>query len=179
MRRGRLNDAGVKLALENLARFVWLARAMEVTRLDLLATAAVRDAENGPGFVGDVERRCGVKVRIISGTEEARLSALGVLSGIPGADGIMGDLGGGSLELVMLNKGRIGSHTTLPLGPIRLMESVLNDFDAARKVVDEHLDEVALAVPGQGPRFPSRRRRLAQSGAHPYGAGGPSAACDS
>ena len=57
---GRLNDAGVKLALENLARFVWLARAMEVTRLDLLATAAVRDAENGPGFVADVERRCGV-----------------------------------------------------------------------------------------------------------------------
>ena len=64
---GQLNDAGVKLALENLARFVWLARAMEVTRLDLLATAAVRDAENGPAFVGEVERRCSVKVRIISG----------------------------------------------------------------------------------------------------------------
>jgi len=150
---GRLNDAGVKLALENLARFVWLARAMEVTRLDLLATAAVRDAENGPTFVGDVERRCGVKVRIISGTEEARLSALGVLSGIPGADGVMGDLGGGSLELVVLNKGRIGAHTTLPLGPIRLMESVLNDIDAARKVVDEHLDEVPWLSQAKGRDF--------------------------
>ncbi|HEY7688833.1 MAG TPA: exopolyphosphatase [Dongiaceae bacterium] len=150
---GRLNEAGVKLALENLARFVWLARAMEVTRLDLLATAAVRDAENGPAFVGEVEKRCGVKVRIISGTEEARLSASGVLSGIPGADGIMGDLGGGSLELVVLNKGRIGSHTTLPLGPIRLMESVLNDLDAARNVVDEHLQGVEWLPQAKGRDF--------------------------
>jgi exopolyphosphatase / guanosine-5'-triphosphate,3'-diphosphate pyrophosphatase len=150
---GRLNEGGVKLALENLARFVWLARAMDVNRLDLLATAAVRDAENGPAFVGEVERRCGVKVRIITGTEEARLSASGVLSGIPGADGIMGDLGGGSLELVVLNKGRIGSHTTLPLGPIRLMENVLNDIDAARDVVDKHLDRVDWLNQAKGRDF--------------------------
>jgi exopolyphosphatase/guanosine-5'-triphosphate,3'-diphosphate pyrophosphatase len=150
---GRLNEAGVKLALDNLARFVWLAKAMQVARLDLLATAAVRDAENGPAFVADVERRCGVKIRIISGAEEARLSASGVLSGIPGADGVMGDLGGGSLELVALNKGRIGPHTTLPLGPIRLMESLLNDLEAARRVVDEHLETVSWLAQAKGRDF--------------------------
>ncbi|MGH6960413.1 MAG: Ppx/GppA family phosphatase, partial [Dongiaceae bacterium] len=107
---GKLNEAGVKLALENLARFVRLAEAMEVCQIDLLATAAVRDAKNCADFVAEAERRCGVAVRVISGEEEARLSALGVLSGIPGADGLMGDLGGGSVEIVALHKGEIGAH---------------------------------------------------------------------
>jgi exopolyphosphatase/guanosine-5'-triphosphate,3'-diphosphate pyrophosphatase len=139
---GRLNDAGAKLALENLTRFVRLAKAMSVKRLDLLATAAVRDAKNGREFVAEVERRCRVRVQIIAGEEEARLSALGVVSGIPDADGMMGDLGGGSLELVALDKGRMAEHATLPLGPVRLMDSI-DDLDAARAVIDRNLDSVA------------------------------------
>src|ERR1700747_3522256 len=82
---GRLNEAGVESALVNLSRFVRLAKAMGVGRLDLLATAAVRDAANGADFAAAVRARCGVPVRILSGTEEARFSALGVVSGIAGA----------------------------------------------------------------------------------------------
>ncbi len=135
---GRLNEAGSELALANLTRFVRIAEAMEVGRLDLLATAAVRDAANGAEFVAEIERSCGKPVQVLSGEEEARLSALGVLAGIPEADGLMGDLGGGSLELVELSQGRVGRHTTLPLGPLRLMAAT-EDRDELRAIVDRHL----------------------------------------
>jgi exopolyphosphatase/guanosine-5'-triphosphate,3'-diphosphate pyrophosphatase len=139
---GKLNESGAKLALENLARFVKLAEAMDVTRLDLIATAAVRDAGNGAEFVREIEKRCGAKVRILSGEEEARMSAMGVVSGIPEADGFMGDLGGASVELVALDHGEVGAHATLPLGPLRLKESAVDDLDAAHKVIDKHLESV-------------------------------------
>ena len=150
---GKLSESGTKLALDNLSRFVRLAQAMGVARLDLLATAAVRDAKNGAEFVAQVERRCRVPVSVISGEEEARLSALGVVSGIPEADGLMGDLGGGSLELVALDRGKLGNHTTLPLGPIRLMDSMIDDLDAARDVIDRHLGSVTWLEPLRGRTF--------------------------
>ncbi|SRR5579883_491807 len=119
---GTLNPAGVESALSHLQRFVALARAIGVRRLDALATAAVRDAEDGPAFAAEVRRRTGVTVRILSGEAEGRLSALGVISGIPDASGVMGDLGGGSVELVPLRHGRARKGATLPLGPFRLAE---------------------------------------------------------
>ena len=139
---GRLNAAGVEPALATLTRFVRLARAMAVGRLDLLATAAVRDALDGPAFVAEVERRCGVPVTVLSGGEEARLSAQGVVCGIPDADGLAGDLGGGSLELVALDKGALGAHATLPLGPLRLAEATLGDRAQARAAIDRQLAAV-------------------------------------
>src|SRR3569832_1364201 len=116
----RLNPEGVRLALDNLERFETLARNMKVARFDMLATAAVRDAEDGEEFVAEVKRRTGETVLIVSGKEEARLSGLGVICGMPDADGVMGDLGGGSLELMALEKGTLGPSATLPLGPLRL-----------------------------------------------------------
>jgi exopolyphosphatase/guanosine-5'-triphosphate,3'-diphosphate pyrophosphatase len=126
---GRLNPDGVALALVNLRRFVAFARAIGVDHLAVLATAAVRDARDGEVFAAEVERRCRVRVKIIDGAEEARLSAAGVLAGIPEADGIVADLGGGSVELVWVRPGtpsgdigQIGRGITLPLGPLRLAE---------------------------------------------------------
>lgn len=139
-KEGHLNEAGMTMAAANLARFVRLADAMGVGTLDMVATAAVRDAANGGDFVRMVERRCGRTIRIISGEEEARLSALGVISGMPDANGAMGDLGGGSLELVALEKGAIGDHATLALGPLRLMDASDGDRDKARKIVDQQLE---------------------------------------
>ena len=95
---------------------------MGVERPAFIATAAVREATNGKDFVREVGRRCGESVRVLSGEEEARLSALGVVSGMPRADGIMGDLGGGSLELVDIGRGKIVRHATLPLGILRYAE---------------------------------------------------------
>ncbi|MEX2629210.1 MAG: Ppx/GppA family phosphatase [Tistlia sp.] len=139
---GRLNEEGVAVALESLERFAGLARAMGTRRLDLLATAAVREASNGPEFVAEVERRCGQPVSILSGPEEARLSALGVLSGLPGARGVMGDLGGGSLELVRLEDAEALESITLPLGPLRLADESGGDRDRAAAFVDGQLDRV-------------------------------------
>ncbi|HJZ16276.1 MAG TPA: Ppx/GppA family phosphatase, partial [Stellaceae bacterium] len=127
---GRLNPEGVALALVNLRRFVAFARAIAVDHLAVLATAAVRDASDGEAFAAEVERQCRVQVKIIDGAEEARLSAAGVLAGIPDADGIVADLGGGSVEVVRVGAGTLSAGGTgqidegvsLPLGPLRLAE---------------------------------------------------------
>ena len=131
---GRLNPAGVEMALANIDRFAALAHNMKVTSLDLLATAAVRDASDGPQFMHALESRPGIKAHIVSGQDEARFSGYGVMCGMPDASGVMGDLGGGSLELVSLGRGRIGSSSTLPIGPLRLMSS--GKSDPKRAVID-------------------------------------------
>jgi exopolyphosphatase/guanosine-5'-triphosphate,3'-diphosphate pyrophosphatase len=125
---GRLDPEGIALAFANLRRFVALARAIGVDHLAVLATAAVRDAEDGRAFAAEVEQQCRVAVTIVDGAEEARLSAAGVLAGIPTAEGLVGDLGGGSVELIAVGPragdggSRIGRGVTLPLGPLRLAE---------------------------------------------------------
>ncbi|HEX3861574.1 MAG TPA: Ppx/GppA family phosphatase [Stellaceae bacterium] len=135
---GRLNPEGVELALANLQRFVELARALQVDHLAVIATAAVREASDGRAFAAKAERLCGVPMRIIAGTEEARLSAAGVLAGIRGANGIVADLGGGSVEVVRINADAvapIGAGITLPLGPLRLAP-----FGDNRKALTDAID---------------------------------------
>ncbi|MEQ9529888.1 MAG: exopolyphosphatase, partial [Parvibaculaceae bacterium] len=97
---GRLDPKGINRALEALRRFMALREQIGVPQLVVAATAAVRDAEDGAEFLAKAEEICGFKIELLSGIDEARLSAQGVLSGIPEADGLVGDLGGGSLELV-------------------------------------------------------------------------------
>ena len=133
---GRLHPAGVELAYPNLQRFVALARALEADHLAIIATAAVREALDGRAFAAEIERQTGVPVRIIDGAEEARLSAAGVLAGIPDAEGVVADLGGGSVELVAVDGGawpEIREGITLPLGVLRLSEL----GDSRKKIVDE------------------------------------------
>ncbi len=131
---GRLNPAGVEMALANIDRFATLAHNMKVTSLDLLATAAVRDAADGADFMREIARRPGIEAHVVSGRDEARFSGLGVICGMPDANGVMGDLGGGSLELAALGDGRLGESSTLPIGPLRLMSS--GKGDPKRIVVD-------------------------------------------
>jgi exopolyphosphatase / guanosine-5'-triphosphate,3'-diphosphate pyrophosphatase len=148
---GRLNAEGTAMALANLRRFVALARAIGVEHLAVLATAAVRDASDGRRFAAEVERQCQVPVKIIDGAEEARLSAAGVVAGIPEADGLVGDLGGASVELIRVrprtfpagdDRGRIGPGVTLPLGPLRLAE-----FENSVKAVSEAAERVLALAP--------------------------------
>ena len=136
---GRLNPAGVDMALANIDRFATLAHNMKVTSLDLLATAAVRDASDGPQFMHALESRPGIKAHIVSGQDEARYSGYGVMCGMPDASGVMGDLGGGSLELVAIGRGRIGNLTTLPIGPLRLMSSGKSD---PKRIVIDAIEDV-------------------------------------
>jgi exopolyphosphatase/guanosine-5'-triphosphate,3'-diphosphate pyrophosphatase len=139
---GRLNPDGIAEALRSLVRFVRLAKAMDVSHLELVGTAAVRDASDGPEFVRRIESKCAVPVHVLSGAEEARLAAVGLINGIPDADGVLGDLGGGSLDLVGLQSGTVGTYATLPLGHLRLPERAKGDLGAARVVLDEDLAQV-------------------------------------
>ncbi|MDO8606797.1 MAG: Ppx/GppA family phosphatase [Phaeospirillum sp.] len=140
---GRLNPEGVEGALAAVGRFVALCRAMEVARLDILATAAVRDAADGHDFVHEVERRFGVEVKVLSGGQEAKMAALGVLCGTPDANGIVADLGGGSLELVTVKDGDFGEYVTMPLGLLRLGEASGDDRSRAGAIVEGHLRQVS------------------------------------
>ncbi|PJI43333.1 Ppx/GppA phosphatase family protein [Ferrovibrio sp.] len=137
---GALDADGAKQALSAIRRFVALARRMNVRALQIVATAAVRDAANGANFVGQIERETGETVRVLSGQEEATYSAYGVLSGIPDACGVMGDLGGGSLELVALDGHKLGDSVTLPLGPLRIAN--LDSYPVVKAYIDEKLADV-------------------------------------
>jgi exopolyphosphatase/guanosine-5'-triphosphate,3'-diphosphate pyrophosphatase len=140
---GKLDKGGVEHALETLSRYRAVASGMGVRKLDVVATAAVRDAKNGTEFVEEAEAVCGGKIRVLSGEEEAKLAAYGVISGIPDADGLVGDLGGGSLELTGVQKREItGPGTTLPFGPLRLSDLSGERIDRARLIVDEGLKRV-------------------------------------
>lgn len=150
---GRLNDDGIEQALAALPRFMRLASDMGVSRVDMLATAAARDAENGPEFVRRAGQLCGQEIRVLSGEEEARLSGLGVLSGTPGADGLMGDLGGGSVELVELSAGHTGRQATLPLGPLRLDPKLVAKPGKAIEEIDRAFAQISWLPEMKGRRF--------------------------
>lgn len=137
---GALDPEGARQALTAIRRFVALAKRMNVRALQIVATAAVRDASNGEAFVSQIERDTGEKVRILSGQEEATYSAYGVLSGIPDACGVMGDLGGGSLELVAVDGQKLGDSVTLPLGPLRIAN--LGSYGVVKAYIDEKIAAV-------------------------------------
>ena len=148
----RLSAEGVALAKANLQRFIALARAAGASRIDVLATAAVRDAEDGAEFVNDIEKRFAIRVRVLPGAEEGRLSALGVLAGIPDASGVVGDLGGGSVELAAVGNGKVGNVSTLPIGALRLMEEADNER-TLKDVIDRHLESANWLGRLEDPRF--------------------------
>ena len=134
---GRLNPEGRVRALSAIARFAALARGLEIGPLSAVATAAVRDAEDGPDFCAEVERETGVTVTTIDGDEEARLSAQGVLLGWPGSYGLVCDIGGSSMELATLENGEVGRRTTSALGPLKL-----RDLKGGKKAVKAHIADV-------------------------------------
>jgi exopolyphosphatase / guanosine-5'-triphosphate,3'-diphosphate pyrophosphatase len=149
---GKLNKEGAKMALENMARFVVAAEAMQVGRLEVVATEAVRAAKDGPAFVATLEKRFNIEIDVLKGTEEARASALGVLAGIPAAYGAMGDLGGASLELVSLINGEPGRGISLPIGPFRLMRQWAKDRKKTQRAVQKMFADIAWLGRGRADR---------------------------
>ncbi len=117
---GKLNPLGRARALAALKRFALLADGMGLAPLKVVATAAVREASDGLEFRDEVERETGLTMFVIDGTEEARLSAQGVLLGWPEASGLVCDIGGSSMELAVIGNGAVGKRVTSPLGPFRL-----------------------------------------------------------
>lgn len=144
---GGLNPAAVADALATLARFRHLLDDLGRPPTQVIATAAVREARDGASFV-EAARTLGFDVDVISGTEEGELAALGVVSVEPGATGIVGDMGGGSLELAILKDGETGERTSLPIGPLSLMHAAKGDAKAAVKLIETHLDTVEFLKAG-------------------------------
>ncbi len=116
---GAIEPKPFRRAIAGLTRFKALTEAMGIADLRCVATAAVRDASNGAEFLADA-RAIGLDIMLLSGRDEARASGYGVISAIPDADGIVADLGGGSLELVRVKGGRTAHHSSFPLGVLRI-----------------------------------------------------------
>ncbi|MGA0540177.1 Ppx/GppA family phosphatase [Neotabrizicola sp. VNH66] len=134
---GRLNPEGRKRALSALRRFALLAKGMQVDPFTVVATAATREALDGPEFQEEVFRETGLRLHVIDGDEEARLSAQGVLLGWPDAKGLVCDIGGNSMELARIGDGQVGKRVSTPLGPFRLQQ-----LEGGPKRRKDHIDRI-------------------------------------
>jgi exopolyphosphatase/guanosine-5'-triphosphate,3'-diphosphate pyrophosphatase len=150
---GRLDPEAVKRAVEEFRRFRALSEQAHAETLHVIATAAAREAENGMDFIHRAEEILGTEIQVLSGREEAHYSALGVISAFHPANGVAGDLGGGSLELVDVNGEEIGDGITLPLGGLRLQDMAKNSPSAAGQIVREEIARAGLLANGQGRIF--------------------------
>lgn len=150
---GQMDEEGVARALAALRRFIALSKQARAESLYVLATAAAREASNGPAFIREAERILDHEVLVLSGEQEALYSALGVVSGFHDADGIAGDLGGGSLELIDIKGTDVGQGITLPLGGLRLSDSAGGSLDRARALAKRHLQGAKLLEKGRGRTF--------------------------
>ena len=139
---GRLNEEGVERAIKALQRFRVLCANMRVREIRVVATAAARDAANGPDFLRAAEKAIGAPIELLSGQRESQLAALGVVSGFHKPDGMVGDLGGGSLELADVKGSKIGKMASLPLGGLALMDVSDRSPKKAQKIVRAALKQV-------------------------------------
>jgi exopolyphosphatase/guanosine-5'-triphosphate,3'-diphosphate pyrophosphatase len=151
--RGRMSDAAMDVAVAGLKRFAALTRAMGISQVRTVATAAVREARNGPDFIARVFDECDLAIDLIDGEAEARAAAMGLVSGIPEADGVVGDLGGGSLELIRVRDGAMGNRISLPIGALRLDAVRKRDRRALAPFIAKALDKVKWADEGKGRPF--------------------------
>jgi len=150
---GLLAPDAVAKALTALRRFRALCKIQKVGRVHAIATAACRDASNGADFIAKAERICGVPIKILSGPEEARFSALGVISGVHKPDGIVGDLGGGSLELIDVHGNQVRGGVTLPLGSLALQDLSHKSLKRAERIVRNELSGVPQLKAGRARTF--------------------------
>ena len=149
---GRLNPTGRTRAMRAIHRFQKLAHSMGAAPLTAVATAAVREATDGPEFCEEVRRETGLSIHVIDGREEARLSAQGVLLGWPNAEGMICDIGGSSMELAEISAGQVGARLTSALGPLKL-----KGMKGGKKAIKAHVREI---IEGLAQELPPKGGRL-------------------
>ncbi|MEP7221779.1 MAG: Ppx/GppA family phosphatase [Novosphingobium sp.] len=135
---GSLGAKASKTALAALRRYAEILRLQGVERVETVATAAVRDAKNGAGFIAATQA-LGLNPRLLSGEEEAITAAYGVMAAFPGAKGLIGDLGGGSLELTHIDGDSCTHGSTMPLGTLRLAKLRVDGADSFANSIAAHL----------------------------------------
>lgn len=141
---GKLDPDAIAATLPELARFRALSKQAGAIKLYALATAATRDAENGSDFIHKAEQELGVKIRVLSGREEAYYSGLGVISGFHEPSGVAADLGGGSVEFIEITGREFGDGITLPLGGLRLDDMAGGSLEKARKIIRGELKKAKV-----------------------------------
>jgi exopolyphosphatase / guanosine-5'-triphosphate,3'-diphosphate pyrophosphatase len=149
---GMLNPVGKQRALAALKRFSLLAEGMGAAPLTVVATAATREAKDGPEFTAQVLAETGLRLHVIDGDEEARLSAQGVLLGWPEAKGIVCDIGGNSMEFARIADGKVGKRLSVQLGPFRLQQ-VQGGVEKRRALIHRVLTTAQQKIKTEGERF--------------------------
>ena len=150
---GLLAPAAIDLALDTLKRFRALCDTLHVRKIWAIATAACRDARNGRAFIEEAARVCRTPIAMLSGKREAHLTGLGIVSGIHRPDGIVGDLGGGSLELTDVHGSRVRGGVTLPLGGLALQDIAGRSLKKAEKIVEDAFENLDMLHAGEGRTF--------------------------
>ncbi len=149
---GQIAYENIDRALTAIQRFALVCRLMKVGEVHILATSAVREASNSEAFVSAVEQTMGTAVRVLSGEEEAHFAALGAISGMPGFGGVVGDLGGGSLELSSITSGLDATGETFELGVIRMQDDSGVSPPKAQALARQRLKKSEI-LKGQGGSF--------------------------
>ena len=149
---GRLNPEGRARALSAIARFQEIAAQICNGPLTAVATAAIREAEDGPEFCAEVLEKTGLEIHVIDGKEEARLSAQGVLLGWPGSYGLVCDIGGSSMELAEINDGEVGERVTSKLGPLKLQD-IEGGAEGRQAYIQKTLDKLYVKMGDQENRL--------------------------
>ncbi len=147
-----LDEEATVRALTAIRRFVKLGQQLGVAETHVLATAATREAKNGAEFISQIEEITGQGIQLLSGRMEAELAAFGIKSGFYKPEGIAGDLGGGSMELIEIN-GNVANGVTTPLGSLRLQELSRGDKQAATNIARSTIQKTELKWPGDKKTF--------------------------
>lgn len=148
-----LGEKSVECAIQALRRFHAIARNLGVKTVRAIATAAVREAVDGGDFISRGQQALGARIEVLSGEKEARLAAFGIMMGFVNADGVAGDLGGGSLELIDISGDKLNEATTLPLGGLRLIDTTKGKPDKAESLAGQTIGEVEWLARGKGRPF--------------------------
>ena len=149
---GDLAPEAIEIAMRGLKRYALIFRELEVKDVTTVATAAVREASNGDAFLEQI-RALGFAPKVLSGEEEARSSAHGIMGAFPGAEGLVADLGGGSLEIVRVDGSECSDADTLPLGTLRLAALREEHGEGTRKVLSQMLKKAGWDKPVGGPLY--------------------------
>jgi exopolyphosphatase / guanosine-5'-triphosphate,3'-diphosphate pyrophosphatase len=150
---GRLAEPNMAQALNAIKRFALVSRMMRVGKVFILATSAVRDAANREEFVSAVEALMESEVQVLSGEQEAHYAAMGAVAGILGFSGMVGDLGGGSLELSNILNGNDTDGQSFELGVIRLQDDSDGSPSKAGTIVRDRLKESISSKATKGTSF--------------------------
>ena len=152
--QGRLQSGAVSSACETLRHFREILDLHKVDRYRAVATSAVREAENGSLLVERARREAGIELEVIEGIEEARLVRVAIVGrlGLRDQRALLLDLGGGSLEISLIDRGNLRASKSLPIGTVRLLEmfharSADGEAEMAREYVERQLREIAAEIP--------------------------------